>query len=101
MLPACCGIWTRYGSAPGVSGPLGRSFSPGSGVPTTAAEAIEQRGLMIYNTNNAERALIYRATENIPTTVRTSLGGTAPELLIDPAYFNSLKPVSQFPVVPK
>ncbi len=67
----------------------------------TAAEAIEQRGLMIYNTNNAERALIYRATENIPTTVRTSLGGTAPELLIDPAYFNSLKPVSQFPVVPK
>ncbi len=92
---------SRYGSTPGVSGPLGRSFSPGSGVPTTAAEAIEQRGLMIYNTNNAERAIIYRATENIPATMRTSLGGTTPELLIERANWGSLQPVIQYPLVPR
>ena len=38
-----------------VSGPLGRSFSPGSGVPTTAQETIVQRGLDLFSTNNAEK----------------------------------------------
>ena len=89
-----------YGTVPGVSGPLGQSFSPGSGVPTTAAEAIADRGLMIYNTNNAQQSIVYQAMSNIPALARTSLGGTAPELLINPTYFDSLNPVAQYPVVP-
>lgn len=89
-----------YGTIPGVSGPLGQSFSPGSGVPTTAGQAILDRGLMIYNTNNAQQAVVYQPTRNIPAISRTSLGGTAPELLINPSYFGSLNLVAQYPVIP-
>jgi hypothetical protein len=88
---------SRFGDAGAqVSGPLGRSFTPGSGVPTTAAEAIQQRGLNLFYTNNAERAVIYRATGDIPTINRTSIGGSAPETLIDPRYFDQLEKVREF-----
>jgi hypothetical protein len=89
-----------YAPGAGVSGPLGRSFAPGSGVPTTAAEGISQRGLNIFYPNNAQQAAIYQATEHIPATFRTSIGGTTPEVLIDPGDFGSLRPVIQYPVVP-
>jgi hypothetical protein len=56
----------------GVSGPLGRSFSPGSGIPTTAEETIVDRGLQIFNTYNAQNVIIYRGTNNIPATFRIS-----------------------------
>lgn len=79
-----------------VSGPLGRSFTPGSGVPTTAAEATSQRGLGIYYPNNAQEAIIYRAKSDIPTINRTSLGGTAPESLIDRQYWDQLEVIRQF-----
>ena len=79
-----------------VSGPLGRSFSPGSGVPTTASEAIQQRGLNIFYPNNAQEAIIMRANGNIPAIQRTSIGGTTPELLIEPQYWNQLETVRQF-----
>jgi hypothetical protein len=55
---------------------------------------------MIYNTNNARQAIVYRALKNIPAGSRISLGGTAPELLIDPANFGSVKPVVQYTLVP-
>lgn len=88
---------SRFGQAGAqVSGPLGRSFTPGSGVPTTAGEAIQQRGLNLFYPNNAERAVIYRATGDIPTINRTSIGGSAPETLIDPRYFDQLERVRDF-----
>jgi len=86
--------------AEGVSGPLGSSFSPGSGVPTTADVGLSDRGLNLFAPNNGEQAIIYQATENIPATFRTSIGGTAPELLISPNNFPSLQPVFEFPVTP-
>jgi RHS repeat-associated protein len=79
-----------------VSGPLGRSFTPGSGVPTTAAEATAQRGLGIYYPNNAQEAIIYRAKSDIPTINRTSLGGTAAESLIDRQYWDQLEVIRRF-----
>ena len=92
---------SRFGSTQSVSGPLGRSFSPGSGVPTTASEGISQRGLNIYSQNNAQQAIIYRATKNIPATSRVSISGTAPEIIIEPEYWKYLSPVRrQYPVVP-
>ena len=79
-----------------VSGPLGRSFSPGSGVPTTASEAIQQRGLNLFYPNNAQEAIIMRARENIPAVQRISIGGATPELLIEPQYWNRLETVWRF-----
>jgi YD repeat-containing protein len=89
-----------YAPGAGVSGPLGRSFAPGSGVSTTAAEGIQDRGLGVFYPNNAQQAIMYRATENIPASSRTSIGGTTPEIIIEPAHFPALQPVHQFPVVP-
>jgi RHS repeat-associated protein len=79
-----------------VSGPLGRSMTPGTGVPTTAAEAIERRGLNLFSANNAERAAIYQAKSDIPTIERAAIGGTDPEILIDPKYFDQLELVRSF-----
>jgi hypothetical protein len=90
---------SRYGVVEGVSGPLGKSFSPGSGIPTTATEAIAERGLGVYNTNNAEMGVVYRALKNIPAEARTSLEGTAPELLINSRFFKYLEKVFEHPVV--
>jgi hypothetical protein len=86
--------------ADGVSGPVGSSLSPGSGVPSTADVGIADRGLNLFYPNNAQQAIIYQATANIPATLRTSIGGTAPELIISPEYFPSLQPVVEFPVIP-
>ncbi|MEA4950611.1 MAG: RHS repeat-associated core domain-containing protein, partial [Petrimonas sp.] len=91
---------SRYGIEQNVSGPLGRSFYPGSGVPTTTAEAIQQRGLGIYYNNNAQQAIIYRATKNIPATSRTAIGGSGPEIIIGPDNWPSLEPIIQYPVFP-
>jgi len=79
---------------------LGRSFSPGSGIPTTASEGIQQRGLNMFYPNNAQEAIIYRAKESIPAIQRTSIGGTAPEILIEPQYLDKLDFVRQFSVTP-
>lgn len=88
---------SRYGqSGANVSGPLGRSFSPGSGVPTTATEAIEQRGLNMFYPNNAREAIIYRAKRDIPVLQRDSIGGTKPEVLIGPKYWDQLEPFRRF-----
>jgi RHS repeat-associated protein len=91
---------SRFVSGADVSGPLGRSFAPGSGVPTTASEAILQRGLNIFYPNNAQEAIIYRATGNIPGTLRMSIGGTTPEILINPSFYGSLEPITQYPLIP-
>lgn len=79
-----------------VSGPLGRSFSPGSGVPTTAAEATSTRGLGIFYPNNASEAVIFRAKTDIPIISRTAIGGTDPEILIEPQYWDQLELMLQY-----
>lgn len=90
---------SNYGLIEGVSGPLGRSFSPGSGVSTTAKENIIERGLDIFNTNNAEMGVVYRVTEDIPATSRIAIEGTVDELLIEPEYWEKLEKVFEFPIV--
>ena len=90
---------SNYGKLEGVSGPLGRSFSPGSGINTTAKENIIERGLDIYNTNNAEIGIVYRVTEDIPAIARTALDGTAKEILIEPEYWGRLEKVFDFPII--
>jgi RHS repeat-associated protein len=79
-----------------VSGPLGRSFSPGSGVPTTDTEAIKQRGLNVFYPNNAKEAIIFRSRNDIPAIKRISIGGTEVELLIESKYLNELEKIRQF-----
>jgi hypothetical protein len=45
---------------------------------------------------NAQEAIIFRALEDIPALRRTSIGGTLPEILIDPRFFDRLETVRQF-----
>ncbi len=88
---------SRHGQAgANVSGPLGRSFSPGSGISTTAAEGAKERGLNIFYPNNAEKAIIFRAKSDIPAFERTAIRGSAPETLIEPRFFDQLEVVRQF-----
>jgi len=81
---------------------MGGSFSPGSTLPTSASQTIIDRGLNWPGVvNNAEMGVIYRANQNLPATFRTSLGGTAPEVLIAPAYRSGLQQVGGFvPIAP-
>ena len=79
------------------SQPMGGSFSPGSTLPTSASQAIFDRGLNWPGVvNNAELGVIYKANRNLPATFRTSLGGTAPEIKVLEQYRSSLKPVGGF-----
>ncbi|MDE3046572.1 MAG: hypothetical protein KGJ02_08035 [Verrucomicrobiota bacterium] len=65
------------------SQPWGGSFSPGFSLPNSASQAIVDRGLNWPGViNNAELGAVYRANKNVPCMVRTSLGGTAPEIEI-------------------
>jgi len=90
---------SRYGQVDAnVSGPLGRSFSPGSGIPTTAREGIQQRGLNMFYPNNAQEAIIYRVKEPVPAIKRTSIGGTVVEILIEPQHWDKLEVMRQFSV---
>jgi hypothetical protein len=79
------------------SQPMGGSFSPGSTLPTSASQTIVDRGLNWPGVvNNAELGIVYRANQNLPATFRTSLGGTAPEILIAPAYRSGLQQIGGF-----
>jgi RHS repeat-associated protein len=91
---------SKYGSIPDVSGSMGRSFAPGSGLPTTATEGIMQRGLNIYNQNDAQQAIIYKAIKNMPATKRVSIQGTTPEVLIESEFRKYLSEVRKYPVIP-
>jgi hypothetical protein len=56
-------------------------------LPINASTAIQTRGLQFPGIlNNAERGAVYGVTQDIPATLRTSIGGTEPELLIAPQY---------------
>ncbi|MGI8604873.1 MAG: hypothetical protein ACR2OZ_18035 [Verrucomicrobiales bacterium] len=76
---------------------MGGSFSPESTLPTSASQTIIDRGLnWLGVVNNAELGVSYRAGQNLPVTLRTSLGGTAPEVLIAPPYRSGLQQVGGF-----
>ena len=79
------------------SQPMGGSFSPRSTLPTSASQAIIDRGLNWPDVvNNAQMGVIYRANQNIPATFRTSLGGTAPEIKILEQYRRGLQRVGGY-----
>jgi len=47
-----------------------------------------------YNSiNNAQKAVIYQATNDIPVVARTALQGTGPEVIIREEYHKYLKKV--------
>jgi hypothetical protein len=78
------------------SQPMGGSFSPGSTLPTSASQTIVERGLNWPGiTNNAQFGVIYKASGNVPSMVRTSLGGTTPEIEIAKGYRFILKEVGE------
>ncbi|MBK8402493.1 MAG: RHS repeat-associated core domain-containing protein [Propionivibrio sp.] len=81
-------VWdSRWTPGSSYSGPFGGSYSPGGALPINATTAVETRGLNIPGVlNNADRGGIYNVTQDIPATLRTSIGGTEPELLIAPQY---------------
>jgi len=81
-------VWdSRWTEGSIYSGPRGGSYSPDGALPIDASTAIESRGLDMPNVfNNAERGGIYEVTSDIPAIFRTSIGGTEPELFIQPQY---------------
>ncbi|MGH7238805.1 MAG: RHS repeat-associated core domain-containing protein, partial [Candidatus Saccharimonadales bacterium] len=74
--------WT-FGSK--YSGPKGGSYTRGGYLPINAKAAIEDRGLRGFP-NNAQRGALFRATRDIPATLRQSIGGSENELVV-PSQF--------------
>ena len=81
-------VWdSRWMPGSTFSGPFGGSYSPNGALPITSTTAVESRGLNIPSVlNNAERGGVFNLNRNIPASLRTSIGGTEPELLIAPKY---------------
>lgn len=90
-------VWdSRWTPGSSYSGPFGGSYSPGGALPINATTGIETRGLSIPGVlNNAERGGVYRLTQDIPATLRTSIGGSEPELIIAPQYRQYLNLLDQ------
>lgn len=93
---------TRWQFGLPVSQPMGGSFAPGHDMPSSAAIAIAERGLTAWPraVNNAQLGVVWQATQNIPATFRTSIGGTAPEVLIGNSFRNHLSQVSGYISIP-
>jgi RHS repeat-associated protein len=81
-------VWdSRWTPGSQYSGPFGGSYSPNGALPINASTAIEGRGLNIPGVlNNAQRGGVYSVTRDIPATLRSSIKGTDPEIVIDPEY---------------
>lgn len=82
-------VWdSRWAEGGQYSQPMGGSFSPGGALPINAGVAIETRGLsgIPQVINNAQQGGVFNVTADIPATLRTSIGGTEPELYIQPQY---------------
>jgi RHS repeat-associated protein len=79
-------VWdSRWTPASKYSGPFGGSYAPGSALPINAATASTTRGLNIPGVlNNAQKGGVYTVTQPLSATLRTSIGGTEPELLVSP-----------------
>ena len=84
-------VWdSRFGSLEGASGPFGSSFSPGSALPINAEVGVTTRGLNIPGViNNAEVGGLFTVTADTPALLRTSISGTAPELVIPKSLVRS------------
>jgi RHS repeat-associated protein len=86
-----------------LSGPFGGSYAPGGALPINADTAIIDRGLVGFP-NNAQMGAVYEVTGDIPAILRTSIGGTEPELVIAPEFRDALQiltdTISQIPPGP-
>jgi hypothetical protein len=75
---------------------MGGSWCPGDELPSSASEAIATRGLDIPGVqNNARLGIVVEATETIPVTTRTSVGGTAPEVMVPKKLREILKVIRE------
>jgi hypothetical protein len=82
-------VWdSRWAEGEQYSQPMGGSFSPEGALPINANVAIETRGLSDIPEviNNAQQGGVFSVTTDIPATLKTSIGGTEPELYIQPQY---------------
>ena len=75
----------------GYSGIYGGSYCPGDvQTPLSASQQIITRGLN-PDVNGADMTAVFRATQDIPSVLRTSIGGINPEIVIDPLYLDYLE----------
>jgi hypothetical protein len=80
----------------GYSGLQGLSYCPGGvETPLSASQEIISRGLD-SNVNNAQLGAVFEATQDIQATLRTSIGGTAREILIDRTSIDYLRVINTF-----
>ncbi len=80
----------------GYSNLKGLSYCPGGiDTPLSASQEIINRGLD-PNVNNAQVSAVLRATQDIPAILRTSIGGTSPEIKIDLGYLDYLEVLRTF-----
>jgi len=78
------------------SGPFGGSYSPNAALPINATVGRIDRGLNIPNvSNNGQVGALYRATQNIPATFRTSIDGTEPEFFVEEQYRQYLQRIQE------
>jgi len=83
---------SEWMTQPGKSGPIGGSYAPGSSLPMDSETAIRTRGLDIPGVqNNAKVGGVFTVKEEIPAIYRTSIGGTTPEIYIEPRYRTSIQ----------
>jgi hypothetical protein len=86
-------VYDVKGSVPynGYSGIYGGSYCPGDvQTPLSASQQIITRGLN-PDVNSADMTAIFRATQDIPAVLRTSVDGMNPEIVIDPLYLDYLE----------
>lgn len=76
---------SRYTPGSKYARPNGLSYTPGDWLPTSSSTAIADRGLNPA-LNNARMGGVYQVLGDFPATLRTSVGGTTPEIVISPQF---------------
>lgn len=86
-------VWdSRWTPRSQYSGPFGGSYSPTGSLQINSAEAAASRGLTVSGVlNNGQRGAIYEVTRDTAAVLRTSIGGTADELVIAPRDRGALR----------
>ena len=90
-------VWdSRWTPGSKYSGPYGGSYSPTGSLPNNAVDAINSKGLNVPGVlNNAERGAIYEVSGDTPVIFRTSIGGSAPEIVVAPGQRGTLRLIEE------
>ena len=89
-------VYDVKGGAPyQYSGLTGGSYCPGNLNPVSASQQILTRGLN-PSINGADMGAVLQATQDIPATLITSIGGINPEIVIDRQYWDYLELMKTF-----